>query len=226
MNDMVIWIGVGSLVLGGAWFGVTEVTQGNLEEPSFETLVQEKSFQLRRYEPVVLASTPMRNDARSGMNGGFRALARYIFGGNKPAESLPMTAPVLTQKGESLPMTVPVLSGAGLAAPSVTAAPEAMTMAFVMPDGREVETLPRPLNPKVQLARVEWGLVASLRYGGYAKPKRFQQETKRLQAWIKEQGWTQRGPAMNAQYNSPWAFPLNRRNEVLIPVQAPQANIK
>ncbi len=221
MNDMVIWVGLGSLMLGGAWYGVTEMTQGNLEEPKFRQIQSEGDFELRQYESIVLASTPMKTDERSGMNGGFRVLARYIFGGNKPAESLPMTAPVLTQKGESLPMTVPVLSGPSMEAPSVVNSPGGMTMAFVMPGDRDMASLPQPLSPKVQINEVSWGLVASLRYGGYAKPERFKAETQRLRTWIKQQGWIERGPAMNAQYNSPWAFPLSRRNEVLIPVSSP-----
>ena len=225
MNDVALWVGLGGLVLGGAWFGVTQVTQGNLEEPAFEVLQTEHHFQLRHYAPVVLASTAMSRDSETDMSNGFRVLARYIFGGNKPAESLPMTAPVLTRSGgESLAMTVPVLTSESVTAPSVTH--RGRSMAFVMPRGRSIQSLPQPLTSKVELSQVQWGHVASLRYGGYAKPERFNAQTKRLRSWIKQQGWTERGPAMNAQYNSPWAFPLSRRNEVLIPVDVPRTNAK
>ena len=120
-----------------------------------------------------------------------------------------MTAPVLQQndQGESIPMTAPVLES-----------PEAMRMAFVMPEDRSIDNLPTPLNKSVSLTEVNWGEVAAIRFSGAGKQAKFQKAEKQLREALAKAGRAASGPALYAQYNSPSAFPPLRRNEVLIPL--------
>ena len=199
---------VASLV--GLWAGYTQLYEGGLGQPSYRVVTAQDDVEFRRYEPFVIASTTPSGNGDPGLRNGFRTLARYIFGGNEPGESIAMTAPVLQQNepGESLPMTAPVLQSS-----------DGMCMAFVMPADRTVESLPLPKDSAVQLSNVEWGEVAAIRFSGRGKQHRFEAAEGELRAAVKAAGRTARGPALYAQYNSPSAFPPLRRNEVLIPIK-------
>ena len=209
---MVYWtVGVVATVIG-LWAGYTQLYEGSLGQPSYTVLKNQGNIEFRAYEPFVIASTTPSGNGDPGLRNGFRTLAGYIFGGNEPGESIAMTAPVLQQNqpGESLPMTAPVLQSS-----------DDMRMAFVMPAGRSVESLPIPKDNAVTLSDVEWGEVAAIRFSGRGKQQRFETAEKELRSAVKAAGRTVRGPALYAQYNSPSAFPPMRRNEVLIPLTSP-----
>ena len=191
------------------WAGYTHFYEGGLGQPEYSVLSTGDDIEFRRYEPFIIASTQLSQSGNSGLSSGFRVLAGYIFGGNKPGEKLAMTAPVLQQNepGESLPMTAPVLQSA-----------QDMRMAFVMPAGRSLEDLPIPQNAKVSLTPVDWGDAVAIRFAGRGKQERFNEAEAKLRAALKQSGRTPSGPALYAQYNSPSAFPPMRRNEVIIPI--------
>ncbi|MGB0638039.1 MAG: SOUL family heme-binding protein [Myxococcota bacterium] len=199
---------VGSLL--GVWAGYTHLYEGGLDEPKYQIVEQIGDIEIRRYEPFIIASTQPGMEGDSGLNKGFRTLAGYIFGGNKPNEKLAMTAPVIQQNttGESIPMTAPVVTS-----------PNSMSMAFVMPTDRTLNDLPTPSSSAVELTEVDWGLMAVSRFSGRGKQARFQETEKSLTDDITRAKRNIRGPALYAQYNSPSAFPPLRRNEVLIPIQ-------
>jgi len=193
------------------WAGYTYFYETGLGQPSYSVIEEHDSVEFREYEPFVIASTLPATDGRPGLNSGFRTLAGYIFGGNQPNESIEMTAPVLQQNepGESLPMTAPVLqSDDG----------EGMRMAFVMPAGRTLENLPTPNDDSVSITEVDWGQVAAIHFSGWGNDERFRDAEQEIRAVLAAQGRRASGPALYAQYNSPYAFPLMRRNEVLIPL--------
>lgn len=192
-----------------AWAGYTRLYEGGLGQPTYTVIEQHEGVEFRRYEPFIIASTQPEQRGREGLNKGFRVLAGYIFGGNQPGEKLAMTTPVLQQEGqgESLPMTAPVLQSA-----------DGMRMAFVMPAGRKLTTLPTPNSRKVALTTVDWGEVAAIRFAGRGRQENFKSAETELRAVLKSQGRTPKGPALFAQYNSPSAFPPLRRNEVLVPL--------
>ena len=209
MNDTLLWIGVGTALVAGLWSGYTVFYEGNLDRPEYQVTLSDGVYELRSYDPFVIASTPMRSNDQSGMNGGFRSLAGYIFGGNKPQEKLAMTVPVMTTtQGEQLPMTAPVMTQTGDG-----------TMAFVMPKGRTLNDLPQPKSDDVSLRRVEWGVAAAIRYSGYATTKRVKRHTKALMDWIAKKGYEAKAEPISAQYNSPSAMPLLRRNEIIVRVR-------
>ena len=193
------------------WAGYTYFYEGGLGQPEYSVLSTGDDIEFRRYEPFIIASTQLSQSGNSGLSSGFRVLAGYIFGGNKPGEKLAMTAPVLQQNepGESLPMTAPVLQS-----------PKDMRMAFVMPAGRSIRDLPIPQNAKVSLTQVDWGEAVAIRFSGRGKQERFKNAEAKLRAALEQSGRVPTGPALYAQYNSPSAFPPMRRNEVIIPIAA------
>lgn len=209
-RKIVVWMLGSAAAFVAAWAGYTQMYEGGLGQPAYEVVATSGEVEFRRYAPFVIASTQPETRGRSGLSNGFRVLAGYIFGGNKPGEKMAMTAPVLQQEeqGESLPMTAPVLRS-----------DDGMRMAFVMPKDRSLSSLPKPNSERVALSRVAWGEVAAIRFRGRGKQERFQKAAATLRAALQASGRKAKGPALYAQYNSPYAFPLLRRNEVLVPLE-------
>ena len=69
------------------------------EEPKFELIKKNGEFELRLYEPVIVAETYVLGSFSEASRAGFRLIAGCIFGGNKSrqsnvSEKIAMTAPV------------------------------------------------------------------------------------------------------------------------------------
>ena len=65
-----------------------------IDEPRYEVVRTHDVSEMRRYEAYLVAETTVRTSAEEAGNQGFRALAGHIFGGNKGARKIEMTAPV------------------------------------------------------------------------------------------------------------------------------------
>ncbi len=64
------------------------------EEPRYTVIRTEATFEVRRYEPYLVAESLVAGSADEASSQGFRALAGYIFGKNKGARGIALTAPV------------------------------------------------------------------------------------------------------------------------------------
>jgi hypothetical protein len=65
-----------------------------IEEPGYSLVEQADDFEIRLYEPYIVAETFVQGEFSEVGNEGFRRLASYIFGNNRKDESIEMTAPV------------------------------------------------------------------------------------------------------------------------------------
>ena len=194
---------VGGLM--GVWAVYTVVFEGGLETPKYTVVQSDGRIDVREYERFRIASTSLPAGVEAGQ--GFRVLARYIFGGNQASESMAMTAPVIQQYGP----------GQGL--PTASAETEdGSRMAFVMSADRPMDQLPTPNSDAVELSELNLGLMASIRFSGWGRMARFQKAETKLRDWLERNDFAVRGQPLYAQYNSPSAFPLLRKNEVLLPI--------
>ena len=166
---------------------------GSIEEPKYELLDTLDNVELRLYGPSIQATTALRGSNQT--TSGFRRLAGYIFGGNDSGQTIAMTAPVQ----ETL-----------TAGPSV--------MAFTMPSGFSMESLPAPDSEKVVLREVPERLVASLSFGGWATSGKVGRKIASLLKTLERHNATvESAPVLN-QYNPPWTLPFLRRNEIAVEV--------
>ena len=79
------------------------------EEAEYSVLERDGDFELRQYQPQIVAETLVEGDFNEVGNEGFRRLFDYISGKNRKKQSIPMTAPVSQEAGsEKIPMTAPV----------------------------------------------------------------------------------------------------------------------
>jgi hypothetical protein len=96
------------------------------EQPRFEVTKRFSDFELRDYQPYVIAETEVEASHAGAGNEGFRRLAGYIFGKNKGARKIAMTAPVTEARATRIAMTAPVAEVA-------TGDPDHFLIQFMMP---------------------------------------------------------------------------------------------
>jgi hypothetical protein len=182
------------------------------EQPAYTVLQRDGAVELRRYGPRLAAETTVRGDEVSARNKGFRAIAAYIFGGNKGKTSIAMTAPVAQAKAETIAMTAPVAQA--------PAADGSWRVQFFMPAKYTRATLPTPSNPEVRIVELPGEQFAVLRFSGLAGRTVVAARTKELTDKAAAMGWKITGPVVVWFYDPPWTLPPMRRNEVAFPVAA------
>jgi len=181
------------------------------EEPAHKTLIKDGRFEVREYEPTIVAEVQISGDMRRAGNSGFRPLADFIFGNNTARSEIAMTAPVTRVKSEKIAMTASVTRTAS--------ENDIWTVAFVMPSEWTMETLPVPNNPDVTIREVPGELMATVKFSGVAREGRFERKEAELAAWLETQDYVAIGAPRYAGYDAPWVPGPLRRNEVMIPVE-------
>lgn len=184
------------------------------EEPKYSVLEKEVPFELRSYEPMILAEVQVEGDLDEASSQGFRLIAAYIFGQNQTSQKMAMTAPVTIDeqsvKNEKIAMTVPV---------GIESSAGKWTVSFVMPAQYTMETLPKPLNPAVKLRQIPATKRAVIVFSGFYNSQKVAEKTLELEAWMKTRNLQANGTPHFARYNPPWSLPFMRRNEVMINVR-------
>ena len=174
--------------------GLFPVSLLAIEEPKYTVLYSsDDQFEIRRYEPQVVATTVMSGS----QNNGFQVLAGYIFGGNDQEQKISMTAPVATT------MTGPQRE-----------------MTFMMPSDFSLESLPKPLDDRVAFRSVPAYTAAVIRFSGRANGSMAEEKWLALKTYLEGTDWQIVGPPTLNQYNPPWTLGFLRRNEIIVPVTA------
>jgi hypothetical protein len=174
------------------------------EEPPYTVVRTEDAFEVRHYEPYLVAETLVAGSADEAGSQGFRVLAGYIFGKNKGAREIAMTAPVV-QAPTKIAMTAPVAQSPGAGGYLVQ---------FAMPAEWTLDTLPEPTDPAVRLRAVPARKVAVIRYSGTWSQERYAQHLAQLQDGLARAGLKWRGEPVWARYDPPWKPWFLRRNEI------------
>ena len=201
--------GVVLLLIGSFSLGAGEAMA--IEVSRYTVVEQADNFELRMYEPNIVAETLVEGDFSEVGNEGFRRLAGYIFGKNRKQQDIDMTAPVSQESAsEKIAMTAPV---------NQETVDGKWRITFTMPAEYTMETLPMPLDDRVILKREPGRLIAAIRYSGTWSRDRYQEKEASLRSLIGEHGLKVVGEPVFARYNAPYTLWFLRRNEVLIPVE-------
>ncbi len=191
--------------------GCSMVGVRNSAEASYTVILQDEDFEIRLYQPMLIAETVIdANYANSGSIG-FNRLAGYIFGNNRQQEKIAMTAPVYREpRGEKIAMTAPVLQ---------QKVSDQWLMTFVMPPEYNLNNLPEPLDPLVSIKSVAGKKVAVIRYSGSLSEESINEKAHQLHNWLLQKSYKPLSPARSAAYDPPWTIPALRRNEVHIDIE-------
>ena len=185
-----------------------------IEEPTFTVEQKTEVFELRKYEPYLVAEVLVPGPASEAGNQGFSLLGGYIFGKNKGERKLEMTAPVTqTPVAASAPvkldMTAPVTQAA---------APGGFLVQFVMPKGYTLATLPAPLDARVKLREVPGKQLAVIRFSGSWSQALYNEQLVLLKTALTQANIATQGEPVLSRYNSPFSLPFLRRNEIWLEV--------
>jgi hypothetical protein len=169
------------------------------EEQPYEVVARYRDFEVRRYPSHVVAEVAMSGPFERAGNAGFGPLVSYISGRNREGRKIAMTAPVIQE---------PVAS-------------DTHKVAFVMPAGTQVDTLPYPSSSGVVLHEVEESLAAVITYSGRWTESSYARRVDELVEAVRREGLEVTGRPRYARFDPPWKPPFLRRNEVVIPVVLP-----
>ena len=167
-------------------------TMAQTEKQKYSVLHKDGEFEIRRYEPAIMASVEMPGSYSSMSSTGFRELAGYIFGGNDEQMKIAMTAPV-----------------------HVSTADSTSTMSFVMPSNYHIEELPEPESQKIRLHETGMAVTASISFGGYANDKIILKKTEELRELLRSRGIHYKDDFRFLGYNPPYRI-INRHNEIVV----------
>ncbi|MGZ4930188.1 MAG: SOUL family heme-binding protein [Halobacteriota archaeon] len=188
-----------------------------VESPTYTVEQRENNYEIRIYQPYILAQVDLESDFDDALRNGFEILAHYIFGGNRKKETISMTAPV----SEEIPMMAPVTSEKIAMTAPVTeeqAGERLYRISFAMPSKFTLETLPEPLDKRVKFKVVPSRRTAAIRFAGRVHEKLALQKTEELKEWLSERGIVPQSNFVVALYNPPFIPGMFRRNEIIVDV--------
>ena len=168
-----------------------------IEKPKYKLIKKESGFELREYDPMIVASTSVESNYSDATSIGFRRIASYIFGGNSAGMKIDMTAPVITNK---------------------PATREIYEIQFIMPSKHSFKDLPKPSAGNVSIKYINLGKTAVLKFGGWATMDRATYYKNKLSDLLESSGYKPTGSFWVAQYNAPWAIPPFRKNEIIVEI--------
>lgn len=181
-----------------------------VEEAKYNLLRKEDSFELREYEPHILAETQVDGEFEDAGNEAFGRLFKYISGNNKQQQKVAMTSPVGQEStSQKIEMTSPV---------GQQKLGEKWVVSFMMPASFTLETAPEPKDPSVSIREVPARLIAAVRYSGFWSEKSYRRNLARLEDWMAANDLIPLGKPIWARYNPPFTPWFLRRNEILVPV--------
>lgn len=182
-----------------------------VETPKFTVLEQlEEGLELREYPAYVVAETEVEGEQSDVGNEAFSRLAGYIFGKNRGAQKIAMTAPVTQApaEGTRIEMTAPVTQQASGA--------RRWQVQFMMPSGWSLDTLPQPDDARVHLRVVPARRVAAVRYSGTWSQANYREHLEVLTAGLSRHGLIAKGAPIWARYDPPYKPWFLRTNEILV----------
>ena len=159
------------------------------EEANYKVVKENKNYEIRKYSDRLVIET------NSTQGNGFRKLFNYISGNNQQKEEIKMTVPV----------TQEIKNGN-------------MTMQFYLPSKFNKDNVPNPSRSDVEIINIAGGYYAVIRYSGRASDNNFIKHKLILENELKKDNISIAGPAIKANYNSPFTLPMLKRNEAMFEI--------
>ncbi len=132
------------------------------QRQKFRVLESFSDFEIREYEPCVIAEVKISADYSSASSRAFSSLFGYISQGNRNSEKISMTAPVISAQK-------PNDSGTWY-------------VSFVMPAGSRFENMPQPNDAKVILRELDSEMCVAQSFRGKASAELSKKMEEQLRA--------------------------------------------
>ena len=170
-----------------------------VEQIEYELLKKLDKIEIRRYPSFLIAKVDGYGD------NGFNILFEFITGKNNSTSEISMTAPVISQE---IKMTAPVLSEGG-------------SIAFVMPSKYSIESVPKPVDDRINIIEMPKRTLAVLRFSGRWSTSLFNKKSAQLLDRLDQEKIKTKGNIFSMRYSSPFTPSFLRRNEVAIEIEKP-----
>ena len=164
------------------------------EQQKYRVVKKFIDFEIRDYEPCLIAEVIVDGSMNQAGSYGFRPLFNYIS-----QNSISMTAPVIQ---------IPVKKGQ-------------WKISFVMPYGSNISSLPISKNSEVEINQVPQGFYACRRFTGNYTEIKLEKNLKLLKDALIKELITEKGFENNwrsARFDPPFKPSFLKRNEIQIPI--------
>ena len=166
------------------------------ETPDFTTTAVDGPFELRRYEPHLVAEVHVEGERGAAIRRGFRTLAGFIFGKNVDETKIAMTAPVTQAASDGV-----------------------WQVQFMMPQGYDIDSLPAPNDDRIRFRMTDAETQAVMQFSGWWSDRKLAEKASALRSWVDAQGLQIADGPRYYFYDDPFTLPMRRRNEVAFEVQ-------
>ena len=170
------------------------------QRQEFRTLQTFSDFEVREYEPCVLAEVKVSAQYSTASSSAFAYLFKYISKGNKESQQIAMTAPVIAaQKADG-------------------SESDDWYVSFVMPSGSTFGRLPHPNDPRVVLRDLDAETCIALSFRGKATEELSEKKVKELRAAAARENIAVSGETRICRFDPPFKPGFLQYNEIVIPV--------
>jgi len=166
----------------------------------FRVIETFRDFELREYEPCVIAEVKVSAEYSSASSRAFSSLFGYISSGNKSSEKISMTAPVIAAQK-------PADSGS-----------ETWYISFVMPAGSKFDSMPQPNDSKVVLHDLNSQVCVVSSFRGKASAELSKKIEAQLRAAAAEENLTLSTETRICRFDPPFKPGFLQYNEIVIPI--------
>jgi hypothetical protein len=168
------------------------------QRQEFRVIETFRDFEIREYQPCVIAEVKVSADYSSASSRAFSSLFRYISQGNKNSEKISMTAPVISaQRPEDS---------------------ETWYVSFVMPAGSKIENMPQPNDSQVALRDLDSEICVASSYRGKATPELSKKIEKQLRTAAAKENLTLSNETRICRFDPPVKPGFLQYNEIVIPI--------
>jgi len=169
------------------------------ERQKFKALKDFDGFELREYEPCVIAEISVVDDYNGATSKAFGSLFRYISGGNQKSEKIAMTAPVISSTHETI-------------------ASRQWNISFVMPAGTTLADLPVPQQSQVTLRALPTEKCLAISFRGRASASVCERKEADLRAFARGKGYELTSETRICRFDPPFKPGFLHYNEIVIPI--------
>ena len=166
----------------------------------FKVLQDFGSFELREYAPCVLAEVKVSADYSAAGSAAFGSLFGYISKGNKSAQKIAMTAPVIAAHSEAKSQS------------------DEWFVSFVMPAGSTLDQMPVPNNSQVVLRELVAEKCVALPFRGRATEQLVARKVSELRTTAAGANILLTDEIRVCRFDPPFKPGILQYNEIVIPL--------
>ena len=170
------------------------------QRQEFQVIRTYSDFELRRYEPCVIAEVKLSGQYSTVGSQAFRHLFQYISQGNKTSQKIAMTAPVIAAQHTDHSNS------------------DDWYISFVMPAGSTFEQMPHPNDPEVTLRALDSQMCVALSFRGRATQEKSNQLIKELRAAAAKENIALSSETRICRFDPPFKPGILQYNEIVIPL--------